>query len=290
MGGGQERSAGTTRPLPRSHRGAVPGDQRGTAGSPPPPPPPSPPPTRGQPEDGQGDGGPAPPPARPGGDPPPREGRDTQGGAPLPRQALPYAACLQSAAHPLPQCPRQAGSPAPTGKGAPWAAAGRQHSDVSQCSVKGGAQTKRPTLVPTRGERRSRLQQSDLPAPCPAGAPRPSPRGGAAHRPPPPNTLPARLTDWRPGLANGPGRKGIPWGDRPAMKDSLSRKPQSSPPEEGGMEPRRAAASPLPPLPPSGPRDARDGPQGHRPPAPSRTGGTSPLPSKGPRRRGGGRC
>ena len=65
------------------------------------------------------DGGPAPHPTGPGEDPPPREGRDTQGGAPLPRYALLYTSCLQSAARPLPQYPQQASSPAPARKGTP---------------------------------------------------------------------------------------------------------------------------------------------------------------------------
>ena len=54
---------------------------------------------------------------------PHQEGCSTQGGKPRPRQALLHAECRQSAGRSLPQCPQQAGGPAPALKGAPWTAA-----------------------------------------------------------------------------------------------------------------------------------------------------------------------
>ena len=156
---------------------------RGPPGRPYPPtrlPPPSPPLSPPRPADRRR-------PARGAAPPPPqREGRDTQGATPLPRQALLYAECLQSAARPLPQCPRQAGSPAPALKGAPWAAAGRRHPDMSQCSVEGRAQTNRPALVLREGGETDRGKET-FPPPAPRGPPAKPPRGdGAPTTPPPP--------------------------------------------------------------------------------------------------------
>ena len=88
--------AGAPRPPARSHRGAAPGDQRGTARTPPPsPPPPLPPRPTDSRRPARGTAAPQPPRRARGENPPPREGRDTQGGAPLPRYALLYAACPQ---------------------------------------------------------------------------------------------------------------------------------------------------------------------------------------------------
>ena len=105
-----------------------------------------------------------PPPPGPGGTPPGRAAT-RKGGARSVRRAPPVGR------------PRQAGSPAPALKGAPWAAAGRRHPDMSQCSVKGGAQTKRPTLVRTRPQTAARRRSR----PPPREAPRPSLRGGVAY-------------------------------------------------------------------------------------------------------------
>ena len=180
--------AGTTRAPPCSHRGATTGPREGQGGdlplNPSPLSPPDPRTAGGRP----GGRRPCTPPTGPGGRPAPREGRDTQGGAPLPRYTLLSTACLQSAARPFPQYPQQADSPAPALKGTPWAAPGWRHADVSQCSVEGGAMTKRPALVLARGGRRDGPQQSNVPTSHPARPPSRAPEESRPtdHPPPPP--------------------------------------------------------------------------------------------------------
>ena len=167
-GGPRSRDHQAAPPQPPESSTRGPG---GTAGEPPPSPPP-PPPSLPQPTDSRrpamGTAAPHPPRAGPGGRPPPPERAPTPGEG-VPRYALLYAACRQSATRPLPQYPQQAGSPAPARKGTPRAAPGRQHADVSRSSLGRRAMTRRPASVPARGGRRDGPRQSDLPPPAPRG-------------------------------------------------------------------------------------------------------------------------
>ena len=190
------------------------GTEEGLQAAPSPPPPPSSPPTRGQPEAGQGDGGPAPPLPGPGGTPPPGGTRHPGRGATAAESAA-VRRVPPVSRPPLPQCPRQAGSPAPVRKSTLWAATGRRHSDVSQCSVEGGAQTKQPALVLAQGGRKDRPQQGDLPAPRPAGPPSRAPEEGRRtnHPPPPTRLIPRRPSRPRPppGAAKRPRPSMYAW-------------------------------------------------------------------------------
>ena len=153
--------------------------------------------------------------------------------------------------------------------------------------------TKRPALVPALGERRDRPQQSNLPAPGPAGPPGRAPEEGRRtdHPPPPPRqTNPPAAGQAAPGARgcqiapaeHAAGR------DAPAMKGGLGQGPQATPPEGGGEETRRdppPLLSPhLPPLRPAGCQRRATGAPALYPPA---AGGKSPLPPKGPRPPGG---
>ena len=286
---------GATRPPPCSHRGAAPGDKRGTAGSPPPPLPPLPPQPTDSRRPARGTAALHPPRRSRGKPPPPREGRYTQGGAPLSRYALLYATYSQSAARPLMQYPQQACSPAPARKGTLLAPPGRRHADVSHCSVEGGAMTKRPALVPAWGGRRDEPQQSNLPAPRPAGPPGRAPEEGRRTYHPP---RPARLTHQRPVRPRpAPGAAKQP---RPSMQQGAMRGAtllvmkgaragghRPPPPEEGGEGPRHnpPRSPPSPPPPARGMPETSHGDTRTLPPP--RAGGMSPPP-RGPRRPGEG--
>ena len=183
-------------PRDRNHQAAPPPPPGGSAGgpgrdpgNPPSPPlflpPPSPPPVRGRPEAGQGVGGPAPPPR---GLRHPRGGRHSRGE----RSRAPSAPSR-------PPTPSRSASCRPAalrrGSGAPHGPP--RNGDTQECSMEGGAQTKRPALVPRPEKARNRPRQRDLPAPPAPRALRVSPRGYSALATPPP-PFPARLTHRRP--------------------------------------------------------------------------------------------
>ena len=182
----RDHQAAPSAPTGLQHQGTREG-QRGA--------PPSPPPTHGQPEAGQGDGGPAPPPPGPGRDsPPPRGPQHPVRGATAAvraavRRVLPVSRPPTST---VPAAGRQpcAGAQGQPPGGTRTAAGGRE---PVQCGGRGNDEATRLGARPggverqTAAERPSRL--------LPRRAPGLSPRGGAAHRPPPP---PARVT---PGAA-----------------------------------------------------------------------------------------
>ena len=85
--------------------------------------------------------------------------------------------------------------------------------------MEGGATWKRPALVPDREGRRDGRQQSDLPAPRPAGPPGRALEGGRRTDPPPP----ARLTRQRP--ARPRPAPGVAEQPRPGMQQGGMRQP-----------------------------------------------------------------
>ena len=225
---------GTTRPPPRSRLELAPGDRRGTTGSPPlPSPPPSPPLSppgprtaggrpggrrpRTPPPPGLG-GDPPPPPPPP---PPPGRAATPRGG----RHCRSKRCCTPSASSRPPTHSRSArGRPAALRRRSRAPCGPQRDGSTRTCakadpspSLEGGAQTKRPTLVPARGGRRNRPQQGDLPAPRPAGPPGRAPEGGRRtdHPRPPPGRLthrrPARPRP-APGAAKRPRPNTHTWG------------------------------------------------------------------------------
>ena len=188
----------------REHQGT----RKGKRGAPPPSPPlptPSPPDPRTA---GGRPGGRRPCTARPGGRPPPRGPRHPGRGA---------TAAVRAAVRRLPPV---SGPPTPAvpAVGQQHCARPRGHSagptrtEVRRpvpCGGRGNDEATRLGARPGRAERRTAAERPSRPPP--RRAPRPSPRGGAAHRPPPPpppdgptSSPPDRAR--RPGLPNSPGR------------------------------------------------------------------------------------
>ena len=161
-------------PLPGGSAGG-PGRDPGNPPSPPPFPPPalSPPPVRGRPEAGQGVGGPAPPPRglrHPGGGRHSRGERSRAPSAPSrpPTHSL-SASCRPAALR------RRSGAP----RGP------QRNGDTQECSMEGGAQKKRPALVPARRRRGTDRGKETSPPPRPAGPPSEPPGLQRTGNPPP---------------------------------------------------------------------------------------------------------
>ena len=182
---------------PPAHTGE---QQWGTGGEqweapPPSPPPPSPPPS----------------PRRAGGQPGGRRPRNPlarPGEAPPERAAAPGEGCHRAG---TPRAPRQPPAHSHSTRGRP--AALRRYARASRGPHPGSGTRTRSGAVWGTGQRRSgpldarpgraegQTEAKGPPASCPPGAPRPSPRRGAAHQPPPP---PTRLTHRRPARPRPP--------------------------------------------------------------------------------------
>ena len=265
---GWPSGTGTTRPPPATAGGWRQGNRGGLPGTPPPPPPfPPPPPPR--PADGRR-------PAREAADAhPPRQGRGAQGG---------YASAAASAAvGPVPPigCPPTPGVPADN----------RQLCIGTQGRPVGRSGTATPRSAAWRAGHR----RSDPPWCPPGGAgkqtaarrpPRSPPWGyGALRTPPPPRqTDPPTAGQAAPGAGSAwqPRLNIYTQGGCAGEEGGLGREPRASP--QGRRVGNHGATPPplFPPLPPP-----VGGPRGRRPPTPTESEGTSPLPPKGPRRPGG---
>ena len=162
-----------------------------------------------------------------------------------------------------------------------------------QCGGRGNDEATRLGARPGRAERRTAAERPS--PPLPPGAPRPSPRGGAAHRPAPPRQTdppaasktapgPGAAKQPRPSMQQGGMRGATP----PAMKGGQGRGPQTTAPEEDGEGPQRDPPPPPPALPlirPTGCR--RRGTEALSLCPPPGPGGSPPSPRKGRGARGG---